>query len=194
MFTGIVQDLGQIESVTSTESDRTLVVRSSLASEMEVGSSISVNGTCLTAVALTPESVELNVVTETLQWTALDDVRSGDRVNLELPMTPSKMFDGHIVQGHVDGVGIVRSREPEGDSVRMSVEASEQVMRYLVEKGSVTVDGVSLTVASIAPTQFGIAVIPHTLSVTTLGVRTPGDRVNIEVDVLAKYVERLISQ
>ena len=194
MFTGIVQELGEVDSVTSTESDRTLIVRTSLASEMEIGSSVSVNGTCLTAVALTPETVELNLVNETLQRTALEDVGVGDRVNLELPMTPAKMFDGHIVQGHVDGVGVVRSRDPEGDSIRMTVEASSDLLRYLVEKGSVTVDGVSLTVATVTDDFFGIAVIPHTLAVTTLGFRAPGDRVNIEVDVLAKYVERLIGQ
>lgn len=192
MFTGIIQDVGVIESVVQRDSLSSLVLRSDLVRDMSIGGSVSVNGTCLTAVTVDEDSITVEVGGESLDRTALGDLRQGDRVNLELPMRANARFDGHIVQGHVDDVGTIASIVDEGASARIRVEASEPILRYLVEKGSVTVDGISLTVASVDHSGFDVAIIPHTLTATTLGLRQVGERVNLEVDVLAKYVERLL--
>lgn len=194
MFTGIIQDTGLVTGVTRAGDDLTLVINSPLLSRMGVGGSVAINGTCLTAVAVNGDSIEVNAIGETLARTSMGGVNEGDRVNLELPMTPDSMFDGHIVQGHVDGVATVRSIADEGESIRISVDAKPEVMRYLVEKGSVTIDGISLTVAGLDEEGFEVAIIPHTREVTTLGSIQAGDKVNIEVDVLAKYVERLLQK
>lgn len=184
--------MGLVTGVTRVGQDLTLVIESPLVSGMEVGGSVSVNGTCLTAVSVEGDSIEVNAIGETLSRTSMGDVGEGDRVNLELPMTPDSMFDGHIVQGHVDGVATLRSVADEGESIRVSFDTGPEVLRYMVEKGSVTVDGISLTVAGLDDGGFEVAIIPHTREVTTLGSRRVGDRVNVEVDVLAKYVERLL--
>lgn len=185
--------MGTVAGVTREGQDLTLVIESPLLGSMEVGGSISVNGTCLTAVSVGGNSVVVNAIAETLARTTLGDVAEGGRVNLELPMTPDSMFDGHIVQGHVDGVATVRTIVDEGDSIRVGFSADQAVLRYLVEKGSVTIDGISLTIAGLNEQGFEVAIIPHTREVTTLGSKEQGDRVNVEVDVLAKYVERLLS-
>ena len=194
MFTGIIQDTGLVTGVTRAGEDLTLVIKSPLLSTMGVGGSVAVNGTCLTAVSVNGDSIEVNAIGETLARTSMGDVSEGDRVNLELPMTPDSMFDGHIVQGHVDGVATVRSIADEGESIRVSFDAGLEMLRYLVEKGSVTIDGISLTVAGLDEKGFEVAIIPHTREMTTLGSIQAGDRVNIEVDVLAKYVERLLQK
>jgi riboflavin synthase len=194
LFTGIIQDTGLVTGVTRAGEDLTLVIKSPLLSTMGVGGSVAVNGTCLTAVSVNGDSIEVNAIGETLARTSMGDVSEGDRVNLELPMTPDSMFDGHIVQGHVDGVATVRSIADEGESIRVNFDAGLEMLRYLVEKGSVTIDGISLTVASLDEKGFEVAIIPHTREVTTLGSIRAGDRVNIEVDVLAKYVERLLQK
>lgn len=193
MFTGIIQEIGRIGSITGSDEGASLVVESPILSDMKVGDSIAVNGVCLTAVAIGDGSVNVDVVSETLARTALSDLAAGDAVNLERPMRADGRFDGHIVQGHVDGVGTVSAIEPDGvGSVRMTVEVSPDLMRYIVQKGSITVDGISLTVAAVVDDGFQVAVIPHTLEVTNLGTRQVGQQVNLEVDVLAKYVERLM--
>jgi riboflavin synthase len=194
LFTGIIQDTGLVTGVTRAGEDLTLVIKSPLLSTMGVGGSVAVNGTCLTAVSVNGDSIEVNAIGETLARTSMGDVSEGDRVNLELPMTPDSMFDGHIVQGHVDGVATVRSIADEGESIRVNFDAGVEMLRYLVEKGSVTIDGISLTVAGLDEKGFEVAIIPHTREVTTLGSIRAGDRVNIEVDVLAKYVERLLQK
>jgi riboflavin synthase len=194
LFTGIIQDTGLVTGVTRAGEDLTLVIKSPLLSTMGVGGSVAVNGTCLTAVSVNGDSIEVNAIGETLARTSMGDVSEGDRVNLELPMTPDSMFDGHIVQGHVDGVATVRSIADEGESIRVNFDAGLEMLRYLVEKGSVTIDGISLTVAGLDEKGFEVAIIPHTREVTTLGSIRAGDRVNIEVDVLAKYVERLLQK
>jgi riboflavin synthase len=194
LFTGIIQDTGLVTGVTRAGEDLTLVIKSPLLSTMGVGGSVAVNGTCLTAVSVNGDSIEVNAIGETLARTSMGDVSEGDRVNLELPMTPDSMFDGHIVQGHVDGVATVRSIADEGESIRVNLDAGLEMLRYLVEKGSVTIDGTSLTVAGLDEKGFEVAIIPHTREVTTLGSIRAGDRVNIEVDVLAKYVERLLQK
>ncbi|HZD23425.1 MAG TPA: riboflavin synthase [Acidimicrobiia bacterium] len=194
MFTGIVEQVGEVVSLDETENGRRMVLRGERLGDLPVGASISVNGVCLTVVDLADDTISLDVVPETLTRSNLGSVRAGARVNLERPMPADGRFDGHIVQGHVDGTGTVVSISRADDgSVVMEVEVESGILRYLVEKASITIDGVSLTVAGVKDRSFTVALIPHTLAVTTLGLRQEGDEVNLEVDVLAKYVERLIS-
>jgi len=192
MFTGIVQQQGSVARVERDTAGTRLTLDTGQLSGLDVGDSLAVNGVCLTVIELGSGRVTVDVVIETLDRTNLGELVPGDVVNLELPMSANGRFDGHIVQGHVDGVGEVLSVENEGDGRRMSVVAPADLMRYVVEKGSVTVDGVSLTVATLTERGFEVALIPHSLEVTTLGLRKPGEKVNLEVDVLAKYVERLL--
>jgi riboflavin synthase len=157
-----------------------------------VGDSVAVSGCCLTVVEVLDGHLRFDAVSETLSRTTLGGLRRGSGVNIEPALRAGEALGGHYVQGHVDGVGRVRSLEPEGDGARLWVEAPEDVLRYGVEKGSITVDGVSLTIAELEHDAFAVALVPHTLAVTTLGDLRPGESVNLEVDVLAKYVERLI--
>jgi riboflavin synthase len=189
VFTGIVEELGSVRAVErSTSAAARLLVDARVVTEgATVGDSIAVNGCCLTVVDLGPGWWAADAVAETLARTNLGGLGPGDRVNLERPVAVGGRLGGHIVQGHVDGVGTVIQAAPE-----LRVAAEPQVARYLVPKGSVTVDGVSLTVVSVGPDWFTVAVIPHTMQVTTLGLREPGDTVNLEVDVIAKYAERLL--
>ena len=193
MFTGIVEALGEVTAMAETETGRRVVLSGPGLGDLPVGASLAVNGVCLTAVSVSDDTVTLDIVPETLQRTNLGELEVGGQVNLERPMPAGGRFDGHIVQGHVDGVGTVTevATDPDGGVV-MTVQVPEALLRYLVEKGSVTIDGVSLTVAALTAEGFTVALIPHTLEVTTLGSRKAGDRVNLEMDVLAKYVERLL--
>jgi riboflavin synthase len=193
MFTGIVAGMGQIEDVVNGDGDRRFAISADKVLDgIEIGDSIAVNGVCLTAVSVAPGQVEVTAVTETLERTNLGVVDQGDAVNLERPMPAAGRFDGHIVQGHVDGVATVTAIEAEGDSHRMRFTADPALLRYVVEKGSITIDGVSLTITAAAADSFELVLIPHTLAVTVLGIRRVGDLVNVEVDILAKYVERLL--
>jgi riboflavin synthase len=194
MFTGLVADLGQIVRVEHSSDGVRLHVASELGPQIDEGDSISVNGVCLTATAIEGEQFSTDVMNETLRLTSLGEVREGTAVNLELAMSPTDRFGGHIVQGHVDGVGRITRVAPDGFSRRVTVEAPEQVMRYVVHKGSITVDGISLTVAETDDRSFTVSLIPETLERTNLGAAEPGTTVNLEVDVLAKYVERLINR
>ena len=195
MFTGIVEALGVVTDITRDAENMRLTIESpQIASGLRLGDSIAINGTCLTAIELTATSFAADAVPETLAKTNLGDLVEGSQVNLERPMRADGRFDGHIVQGHVDSIGTVVGVDPEGDGRRFSIEVAESMRRYIVEKGSVTVDGVSLTVAALTEHGFQIALIPHTLQVTILGQRQIGDRVNIEIDVIAKYVERLVGE
>ncbi len=195
MFTGIVEQVGSIAAAVATETGRRLVISAPGLDDLAVGGSISVNGVCLTAVDTGNQSVTVDVIPETLQRSNLGSLGQGAKVNLELAMRASGRFDGHIVQGHVDGVGTISVIDRTGDgSVVMTVDTPESLRRYLVEKGSVTIDGVSLTIAGITDRGFTVALIPHTLEVTTLGLRSADEQVNLEMDVLAKYVERLVKQ
>jgi riboflavin synthase len=190
MFTGIVEELGTVASLDGT---RLRVSSSIVGADAGLGDSLAVNGVCLTMVERTSGGLAFDLSEETIRRSALGRLRRGDRVNLERPATPSTRLGGHIVQGHVDGVGLVASVEPSGEGgAWLRVTAPEELRRYLVEKGSVAVDGVSLTVAALEADAFAVALIPHTLSATTLGSARPGDPVNLEVDVIAKYVERLL--
>ena len=195
MFTGIVEQVGSIAETIDTENGRRLVISAPGLDDLAVGGSVSVNGVCLTAVDTGDDSVTLDVIPETLQRSNLGSLGREAKVNLELAMPASGRFDGHIVQGHVDGVGTISVIDrTEDGGVAMTVDTPESLRRYLVEKGSVTIDGVSLTIAGITDRGFAVALIPHTLEVTTLGLRSAGEQVNLEMDVLAKYVERLVNR
>ena len=193
MFTGIVRELGRVIGVEGDEQDVVLRIDAPVTSATTgIGDSIAIDGVCLTAESVDDETIRFHAVAETLGRTTLGRLAVGDAVNVEPALRAGEPLGGHIVQGHVDGVGSVRAVEPEGDGVRVAFEAPPEVLRYCVEKGSVTVSGVSLTVAGLDETSFSVALVPHTLSVTTLGAVDVGTRVNLEVDVLAKYVERLV--
>jgi riboflavin synthase len=185
MFTGIVEELGEVASF---DGARLRVSAVDVLEDAKVGDSIAVDGCCLTVVEMGPGWWDADVSDETTRRTTLGDRSPGDRVNLERPVRPNDRLGGHIVQGHVDGVGEVVAPAPD-----LRVRMPHDLLRYVVEKGSVTVDGVSLTVVDVLDDGFTVAVIPHTQAVTTLGVRGPGDRVNLEVDVTVKYVERLLT-
>lgn len=194
MFTGIVEDCAVVSSVIGTDNGTRLAVATKLAAGLAVGESMAVNGVCLTAVQLDAGSCAFDVVPETLRRSNLGSLEPGDLVNLERSMPANGRFDGHIVQGHVDGRGLVSAIKAEGDGSRWSITVDEQMLPYLVEKGSVTVNGVSLTVASVIEGGFEVALIPHTLEVTNFGMLGVGSTVNIEADVIAKYVERIMER
>ncbi|MFM8973601.1 MAG: riboflavin synthase [Actinomycetota bacterium] len=194
MFTGIVEETGVVRAVRARDGGVTFEIGAAVVlDDVTLGASIAVNGCCLTVTGFDAGSFTCDAVPETLARTNLGGLGSGDRVNLERPLRLADRLGGHLVQGHVDATGAVRSRvaQPDG-SVVMGFTAPPEVLRYVVHKGSVTVDGISLTVAAVAPDGFSIAVIPHTLAVTTLGARGEGDVVNLEADTVAKYVERLL--
>jgi riboflavin synthase len=195
MFTGIVEEKGLVGAVEpGDEAIRISIDGPTVASSLRIGDSVAVNGVCLTVVETTGTGFAADVVKETLDRTNLGVLQVGSDVDLERPMPASGRFDGHIVQGHVDGVGRVERLTNEGESVRMAIREPAHLRRYIVEKGSITVDGVSLTVAGLSDDGFEVALIPHTLEVTVLGERRPGDLVNLEADVIAKYVERLLGE
>jgi riboflavin synthase len=189
VFTGLVRDLGRVVSF---DGGRLTVAAPATAAAAELGDSVAIDGVCLTVVALDGGTLSFDAVPETLARTALSSLDRDSRVNLEPALRAGDPLGGHYVQGHVDGVGTVRSLEPEGAGKRIWIETPVDLLRYVVEKGSIAVQGASLTVAATDGAGFAVALIPHTLEVTTLGALTPGDRVNLEVDVLAKYVEKLI--
>ncbi|HJU47635.1 MAG TPA: riboflavin synthase [Gaiellaceae bacterium] len=193
MFTGIVREMGRIALLEGGDDGLRLAVTApAIAPETGLGDSVSVNGVCLTAAAVDGDLIAFDAVPETLRRTTLGLLTEGDAVNLEPAVRAGEPLGGHVVQGHVDGLGTVQSVEAEGEGLRVFVAAAPRLLRYCVEKGSVAVEGVSLTVAELAEDAFAVALVPHTLEVTTLGRIEPGKPVNIEVDVLAKYVERLL--
>jgi riboflavin synthase len=194
MFTGIVQAMGTIDGVDRSDGGVGLRVRTSLAHELHEGDSISVNGVCLTATRVGADSFATEVMNETLARTSLAAASAGTEVNLELPLRASDRLGGHVVQGHVDGVGSVAAVREDGFARVVEILAPAAVLRYVVEKGSIAIDGVSLTVAELDQQSFTVSLIPETLERTSLGRAEPGTAVNLEVDVLAKYVERLVGQ
>ena len=188
MFTGIVEEMGTIRSA---EPGRLVIGASRVMEDMKLGASICVNGACLTVTSLDHRSFAVDVVPETLRRTNLGGLHSGDPVNLERPVSASGRLDGHIVQGHVDGTARVESVAEDGEALMVGFRADESVMRYVVEKGFISVDGISLTIVDCGRESFTVTVIPYTRDNTVLGARREGDIVNVEVDILAKYVERL---
>ncbi len=189
MFTGIVEEVGTVVEVTP---GGLTIGASRVLEGLGLGDSVSVNGACLTATDLGPGYFSVDVVPETLRRTNLGSLAEGGAVNLERGVRAGGRLDGHIVQGHVDGTGRIESIREDGDAVMVSIETGPSIMRYVVEKGFVALDGVSLTIVGCDEERFSVTIIPHTRERTTIGIREPGDEVNIEVDILAKYVERLI--
>lgn len=194
MFTGIILAIGKVERLEALGGDYQLTFNTGQLSldDVNIGDSIAVNGVCLTAVELTANSFSADVSRETLSRTTLGQAKPGTSVNLELALAPTTRLGGHFVSGHVDGLGTVLRKEQEGRSFRFDIKVPQILGRYIAEKGSICIDGISLTVNQVAGEIFSVNIVPHTLSVTTLGAITIGDTVNIEVDVLARYLERLI--
>jgi riboflavin synthase len=194
MFTGIVTDLGRVRRITKRGDTRVEIATAYDTAAIDMGASIACSGCCLTVVDKGPGWFAADVSGETLSCTTLGDWKEGAPVNLERPLTAAAELGGHMVSGHVDGVGLVKSVRPEGDSKRYVFTAPAELMRYIAAKGSVAVDGVSLTVNEVDPTSFGVNIIPHTQERTTFGVLTPGSRVNLEIDLVARYVARLLGK
>ena len=192
MFTGLVQGVGSVSGIERSDEGTRLTIAAPLVSELNAGDSLAINGVCLTAVALDGGSFVADAMNETLARSSLRDLALGSSVNLELPLRATDRLGGHVVQGHVDGVGTVDEVSEDGFARRVRVEAPADVLRYVVEKGSIAVDGVSLTVTAVDDRSFTVSLIPETLQRTTLGGVDAGTRVNLEVDVLAKYVEKLM--
>jgi len=195
MFTGIVQAQGRVAEVEPVGGDVRLRIHTGNLpiDNVEIGDSIAVSGACLTAVAIGAHEFTADVSTETLDCTKLGDLAVGSPVNLELSLTPNTALGGHLVTGHVDGLGEVVAREEDARSMRFDFEVPRELAKYIAAKGSVCIDGISLTVNNVEDTRFSVNIIPHTADVTTLGATGVGDRVNVEVDLLARYVERLMT-
>ncbi|HEV7615533.1 MAG TPA: riboflavin synthase [Solirubrobacterales bacterium] len=193
MFTGLIQDVGKVESVESDGAGARLRIATTLASVIALGDSVAVDGVCLTATAADATGFETEAMNQTLEVTALSELDDGSRVNLELAMRASDRLGGHIVQGHVDGVGEVLSVEDDGFARRIRVRLGPELLRYAVDKGSVTLSGVSLTIAELGDSWAEVSLIPETLERTNLGAAEPGSKLNVECDIVAKYVERLLA-
>ena len=192
MFTGLIQDVGTVRGVSPEAESVHISVQTTLCPELELGDSLAVNGVCLTVTSNTGDVAVATAVPETLSRTTLGELGPGARVNLEPALRARDRLGGHIVQGHVDGVGTMIRQDQRGLSLELTFTASGELLRYMVHKGSITIDGVSLTVAALGSDDFTVALVPHTLGATTLEDRAVGDRVNLEVDILAKYVERML--
>lgn len=193
MFTGIIEELGTVERVTRGRVSAVIAIRAEhILSDLKIGDSVAVNGVCLTATGLTGHGFTADVMHETLDRSSLAGLGPGSPVNLERAMAANGRFGGHIVAGHVDGVGTIAAIEQDDNAIWFTITAPAQVLRYVVEKGSIAIDGISLTVARVEPDRFAVSVIPHTAAVTLLGQRRTGDRVNLESDLVGKYVERLL--
>jgi riboflavin synthase len=193
VFTGIVRERGRIVSLDGGAAGVRLWLEApQTAAQAGIGDSVSINGCCLTVTAREGDRISFDAMPETLTRSALGRLGPGVEVNVEPALRSGEPLGGHYVQGHVDGVGTVRAAEPEGESLRLTVEAPPEILRYCVEKGSIAVEGVSLTIAGLHDDAFEVALVAHTLAATTLSTLVPGDPVNLEVDMLAKYVERLL--
>jgi len=195
MFSGIVEEMGAVTTLSKGMAGTRLnIMASTVLGDLTIGASINVNGTCLTVVAKTDKDFSVDVSPETLTVTTLGSFSSGTPVNLERAMKLSERIGGHLVSGHVDGVGVIRSRHPDGNALILDLEAPKEILRYCVPKGSITVDGISLTINDVTERSFTVSIIPHTAKVTTLGLKQVGDPVNLESDMIGKYVERLMQE
>ena len=193
MFTGLIAELGTAERLAEGSTSCQLTVRAQkILPGVKIGDSIAVNGVCLTVVHLQGNRFTVDVMPETVRRTTLRQLQPGDRVNLEKALRPTDGLDGHIVQGHVEGVGTIREIAPEGNALVYHIETPKELLRYIVEKGSVAIDGISLTVTETDDTGFSVSLIPHTAKMTTLGYKSVGDSVNLETDILARYVEKML--
>jgi riboflavin synthase len=195
MFTGIVEEMGAVTSVEKTlAGTRMTILASAVMGDLKVGDSVSVNGTCLTVVTKGEQNFVVEVSPETLSVTTLGHLSGGAPVNLERAMKLNERIGGHLVAGHVDGVGTVRTRHQDGNAIVFTIEAPSEILRYCVPKGSITLDGISLTINEVGDHSFSVAIIPHTAKVTTLGLKQVNDTVNLETDLIGKYVERLLQE
>ena len=193
MFTGIVEELGTVKKIKKGANSAVFTIRAEkILDDLKTGDSVAVNGICLTVTACLEDGFTADVMHETLRRTNLGELKSGSKVNLERAMAANGRFGGHIVAGHVDGTGQITEKKRDDNAVWIRVEAPPEVLRYVVEKGSVTIDGISLTVAAVTAHDFSVSVIPHTAEVTTLGSKKEGDIVNLETDIIGKYVEKLL--
>jgi riboflavin synthase len=194
MFTGIIEELGNVKTLRRNAGGARLSISASVVlGTTSLGDSICVNGVCLTVVELNANDFSADVALETLNVTNLGSLKTGANVNLERALQLSARIGGHLVSGHVDAVGRIREKREEGNAWRITIDAPDAALRYIIKKGSIAVDGISLTVADMDKSGFSIAMIPHTAKLTTLGFRTAGDTVNLETDLIGKYVERLLS-
>ncbi|WP_151075578.1 riboflavin synthase [Flintibacter sp. KGMB00164] len=193
MFTGIVEELGSIRSVRRGQHSSVLsIAAKDILSDLKVGDSVAVNGVCLTATTVDSGGFTADVMHETLNRSSLGNLTVGSHVNLERAMAANGRFGGHIVSGHIDGTGTITALRKDDNAVWYTISASQELLRYIVEKGSIAIDGISLTVAAVGESWFSISAIPHTVAVTTLGEKRPGDTVNLENDAIGKYVEKLL--
>lgn len=193
MFSGIVEELGVVKTFErNLGGARLSIFADATLDDLNLGESVSVSGVCLTAADINDRDFAVDVSTETLNVTNLGGLAAGAAVNLERAMKLNERIGGHMVSGHVDGVGILRERQQDGNSIILTFEVSESILRYCIQKGSITVDGVSLTINHVSDKTVSVAIIPHTAKVTTLGLKQPGDSVNVESDLIGKYVERLM--
>lgn len=193
MFTGIVEELGSIRSVRRGQHSSVLsIAAKDILSDLKIGDSVAVNGVCLTATTVDGSGFTADVMHETLNRSSLGSLTVGRHVNLERAMAANGRFGGHIVSGHIDGTGTITALRKDDNAVWYTISASQELLRYIVEKGSIAIDGISLTVAAVGENGFSISAIPHTVAVTTLGEKRPGDTVNLENDVVGKYVEKLL--
>lgn len=195
MFTGIVEEMGAVTAVEKTlAGTRLTILAATVLGDLKIGDSLSVNGTCLTVVTKNERNFVVEISPETLSVTTLGHLTAGAPVNLERAMKLNERIGGHLVAGHVDGVGTIRSRHQEGNAIFFTIEAPDEILRYCIVKGSITVDGISLTINEVSDRGFSVAIIPHTAKVTTLGLKQVGDTVNLESDLIGKYVERLLQE
>jgi riboflavin synthase len=192
MFTGIISELGEVESVETGEDGARIRIRAALASELAEGDSVAVNGACLTATSANGGAFEADVMRQTLSLTTLGELGPSTKVNLELPLRPTDRLGGHIVQGHVDGTATVAGSAQDGFARRLRVQLPDDLRDYVVERGSIAIEGVSLTIAALGEDWIEVSLIPETLERTTLGEHRPGDRVNVEIDLIARYVQRML--
>jgi riboflavin synthase len=193
MFTGIVKELGRVEAVDASDDGARLRISAGVASELAEGDSVAVNGACLTATSVAGGAFEADVMHQTLSLTTLGELEADSAVNLELPLRASDRLGGHVVQGHVDGAATVTDITEDGFAKRLRIELPDELLPYVVERGSIAIEGVSLTIADLTDSGLEVSLIPETLERTTLGSLEPGDRVNVECDVLARYVRRQLS-
>ena len=194
MFTGIIEETGKVEAVAKGSNSAVITIAAvKVLEDTKIGDSIAVNGVCLTVTSISGRKFSADVMAETLRRSSLGSLKHGSMVNLERAMAANGRFGGHIVSGHIDGVGVISSFEKEDNAVWVEIETTAKILRYIVEKGSITIDGISLTVAKLTDSSFAVSVIPHTGEETTLLNRNPGDIVNLENDIVGKYVERLMN-
>ena len=193
MFSGIVEEMGAVKSVDKgLAGARMSILASTVLHDLKIGESVSVSGACLTIAGLEDQDFSIDISSETLNRTTLGSVTTGTPVNLERAIRFNDRLGGHLVTGHVDGIGLLRGREQDGNAMHLTIEAPDDILRYCIQKGSITVDGISLTINEVSERSFTVAIIPHTAKVTTIGLKQVGDSVNLETDLIGKYVERLL--